>query len=85
MKITARAEIDDKQYIIFPNELKRQLVQIISNELLYSGCLVESNSTLTMELECFVLSGSDIDKLINLVEKYPELDDIINNIIVNKK
>jgi hypothetical protein len=87
MKISARAKIDKELYNTHQDLLKYELRKSISNELIKHKIFIEPpmneiNGFVSMEIHFFALSYSDVDKLKELIEKYPEIKNIIENIII---
>ena len=88
MKITARAEVEKEVFDNYKNALKNELRKNISKELMKHNVFIEPpmnerNGIVSMEVHFFALSYSDIHRLYELTEKYPEIESIITDIIVN--
>lgn len=88
MKISAEAKILKEIYNTYKDNLKKELIINICNELVKYNIFInppvfEKNGYVMLEANFFVLSYSDIDKLRELSNKYPEIKSIIYNIINN--
>ncbi|MGE4412913.1 MAG: hypothetical protein AB7E45_04355 [Candidatus Caldatribacteriota bacterium] len=87
MKIAARAEVIKEVFDKYQDALKSELRANVSKELMKRNVFIESpmnerNGIVSMEIHFFALSYSDIDKLRELTEKYPEIKSIIADIVV---
>lgn len=87
MKIAARAEVKKEVFDKYQDALKSELRANVSKELMKHNVFIEPpmnerNGIVSMEMHFFALSYSDIDKLRELTEKYPEIKSIIANIVV---
>ena len=88
MKIAARAEVVTELYEKHNEALKHELRNNVCKELMKHNVFIEPpmnerNGIVSMEMHFFALSYSDIDKLRELTEKYPEIKSIIADILVN--
>lgn len=87
MKIAARAEVEKEVFDKYQYALKSELRASISKELMKHSVFIEPptnerNGVVSMEMHFFALSYSDIDRLRELTEKYPEIKSIVNDIVV---
>lgn len=87
MKIAARAEVKKEVFDKYQDVLKSELRVNVSKELMKHNVfieppIIERNGIVSMEMHLFALSYSDIDKLRELTEKYPEIKSIIADIVV---
>lgn len=88
MKIAARAEVKKEVFDKYQDALKGELRTNVCKELMKHNVFIEPpinerNGFVSMEMHFFVLSYSDIDRLRELSNKYPELQSILKNIIIN--
>ena len=88
MKIAARAEVEKEVFDNYEDSLKSELRANVSKELMKHSVFIEPpmnerNGIISMEMHFFALSYSDIHRLYELTEKYPEIKSIITDIIVN--
>ena len=88
MKIAARAEVVTELYEKHNEALKHELRNKVCKELMKHNVFIEPpmnerNGIVSMEMHFFALSYSDVDKLRELTEKYPEIKSIIADILVN--
>ena len=88
MKIVARAELKKELFDKYQDALKSELRANVSKELMKHNVFIEPpmnerNGIVSMEMHFFALSYSDIHRLYELTEKYPEIESIITDIIVN--
>ena len=88
MKIAARAEVKKEVFDKHQDALKSELRVSLSKELMKHKIFIEPpinerNGVVSMEMNFFALSYSDIDRLRELTEKYPEIKSIIADIVVN--
>jgi len=90
MKIIAKADVLSELYEKHKELLKYQLVKNISEELTKYDVLIDplttsnKNGYTSLEMHFFVLSYSDLDKLREFGDKYPEMEKIIQNIMIAK-
>ena len=88
MKIAAQAEVVTELYEKHNEALKHELRNNVCKELMKHNVFIEPptrtgrNGYTTMEMHFFALSYSDIDKLRELTEKYPEIKSIIADILI---
>jgi hypothetical protein len=87
MKIAARAEVKKEVFDEYKNALKNELRASVSRELMKHNVFIEPlmnerNGIIYMEMHFFALSYSDIGKLRELSEKYPDIKSIIADIVV---
>lgn len=88
MKIRAQAEVAIELYEKYNEVLKCELRNNVCKELMKYDVFIEPpirtgrNGRTTMQMYLFVLSYSDVDELQEFAEKYPEMDPILQNIIV---
>ena len=87
MKIAARAEIKKEIFDKHQDVLKSELILSVSKELMKHKVFIEPpinerNGFVSMEMHFFALSYSDLDKLRALGENYPEIKDILADIVV---
>lgn len=88
MKITARAGVRIEVFDKYQDALKSELKTNVCKELMKHNVFIEPpinerNGIVSMEMHFFALSYSDIDKLRELSNKYPDIRSILNDIIVN--
>jgi hypothetical protein len=88
MRITAKAQIKKEYYIQNEEYIKLELSKNLSKELLRHKIFIEppmyeKDDIVTVETYFFALSYSDIDKLRELSLKYPEIKNILKDIIVH--
>lgn len=88
MKIAARAEIEKEVFDKYQDALKIKLMSNVSKELMKHNVFIEPeinerNGIISKEMHFFALSYSDIDMLREFTEKYPEIKNIIDEIVVN--
>ena len=88
MKIAAQAEVATELYEKYKEALKHELRGNVCNELMKHDVFIEPptrtgrNGYTTMEMHFFALSYSDVDRLRELSDKYPEMKEILQDIIV---
>lgn len=88
MKIAVRAEIATEPYEKYNDVLKNELRSNVCKELMKHNVFIEPptrtgrNGYTTMEMHFFALSYSDIDRLRELSDKYPEMKKVLQDIIV---
>ena len=88
MKIAVQAEVATELYEKHNEALKHELRNNVCKELMKHNIFIEPptrtcrNRHTTMEMHFFALSYSDVDKLRELADKYPEIKPILQNIIV---
>jgi len=87
MKITARAEVKKEVFDKYQDALKSELRANVSKELMKHNVYIEPpinerNGVVSMEMHFFALSYSDVDRLRELTDKYPEIKSIIVSIVV---
>lgn len=87
MKIAARAEVEKEVFDKYQDALKSELIANVSKELMKHKVFIEPlmnerNGIVSMEMHFFALSYSDVDRLRELTDKYPEVKNIIYDIVV---
>jgi hypothetical protein len=88
MRIAARVEIEKEVFDKYKDALKSELRTNLSKELMKHSVFIEPpmnerNGIVSMEMHFFALSYSDIHRLYELTEKYPEIGSVIADIVVN--
>jgi len=88
MKISAQAEVATELYEKHNDALKHELRGNVCKELMKHDVFIEQptrtgrNGYTTMEMHSFARSYSDVDRLRELSDKYPEMKEILQDVIV---
>lgn len=88
MRIVVRAEVKTEVYKKNNDILKHELRNNLCKELIKQDVFIEPPTRMsrigytTIEMHFFALSYSDISRLKELCDKYPEMNKILNDIIV---
>lgn len=88
MKIATQAKVATELYEKHNEALKHELRGNVCKELMKHDVFIEPpirtdrNGYTTMEMHFFALSYSDVDRLRELSDKYPEMKEILQDIIV---
>jgi hypothetical protein len=85
MKVITRARVAREVFDKYPEALKRELTYATAAEIakhdVFTEVIEEDTHSTRMELQIFVLSKSDISRLERLAEKYPEISEVLRNIV----
>lgn len=87
MKIAAKVEVSTELYKNHKEAIKSDLRTTVCNELIKHDVFIEppmtnKNGIKSMEMHFFALSYRDIDRLRELAKKYPEINKILQDIII---
>jgi len=87
MKIAARAKVRKEIFDTHQDVLKHGLMMNVSKELMKHNVFIEppiheQNDTVSMEMHFFALSYDDVSRLEELANKYPEIKEIVRDIVV---
>ena len=89
MRIIARSKIKTELYESHPEAIKEDLRQSACNELLKHKIFIEPplkyiNGYTEVNMVFFAIGYTEIDRLKELAELYPEIKNTLQDIIVNK-
>ena len=87
MRITSKTRINTEFYKKYPDSIKSEIRANVCSELIKHEVFIEPplnyrGGFTEIEMVLFALTYRDIEKLKELSEKYPELNEILKDIVV---